>query len=167
MIRFKGVALISLCLLAGLTSACGRGTLSTKTVAASATPTNIAESPGWQQKGSQLQATGNYTASWESLPIKISGPGTYTVDIGPVPTTLNLNAFGGYAITLPPDAHFSFKTSELTKTTVNGLPYIQTQVTISPPDEVYSGFRFWLSQAISTPSAPLSPSATTTPGSTS
>lgn len=167
MFRSKGAVLISLCLLAGLTSACGQGTTSTKTVAASATPTDIAESPGWQQKGSQLQATGNYTASWESLPVKITGPGTYTVDIGPVPSTLNLSGFGGYAITLPPDAHFSFKTSELTKTTVKGLPYIQTQVTISPPDEVYSGFRFWLSQEVSIPSVPLSPSTTTTPGSTS
>ena len=70
--------------------------------------TSIASSAQWAAEGAQVARDTGHNWAYESMPIDITGNGTYLFDFGPVPASFDYPSNPkGIAFEWPPDGHFS------------------------------------------------------------
>lgn len=148
--------------LAGCRSEYGAG----NAAAAATTVTYFSQSPQWAAEGVRLteakqqgaasdpsdfsgstNAGDNYFA-YQSLPVDITGDGTYLLDFGPLDSGFNYpQSPSGYNTEWPPDSFKMFQISPIgtpTIITINGQPYLQTQVKVSNFSATYPQFTAWI-----------------------
>ena len=106
--------------------------------------TSIASSAQWAGERAQLvrEKDGNWT--YESMPLDITGNGTYLFDFGPVAASFNYPS-GPRAIAFdwPSDSHFSMLPGNRPARTVTqrGKRYFQISFTVAGFSSPYSGYR--------------------------
>ena len=109
--------------------------------------TSVASSAQWGAEGAQLVRETHGNWAYESIPIDITGNGTYLFDFGPVPASFDYPSNPrGIAFDWPSDSHFSVvPANTATRTvTLRGKRYFQVGFTVSGFSSPYSGYRAWI-----------------------
>ncbi len=110
------------------------------------TTTSIASSARWAAEGAQLVRETHGNWAYESVPIDITGNGTYLCDFGPVPASFDYPSNPeDIAFDWPP-AHFSMgPVGTPTRTvTLRGTRYFQVGFTVFRFLSPYGGYRAWI-----------------------
>ncbi len=109
--------------------------------------TSVASSAQWGAEGAQLVRETHGNWAYESVPIDITGNGTYLFDFGPVPASFDYPSNPrGIAFDWPSDSHFSMLPAGTpTRTvTLRGKRYFQVGFTVSGFSSPYRGYRAWI-----------------------
>ena len=104
--------------------------------------TSVASSAHWSAEGAQLVRETHANWAYESIPLDITGDGTYLFDFGPVPGSFDYPSHPtGMAFDWPPDSHFSVVPGGTPAriATLRGKRYFQIGFTISSFSSPYSG----------------------------
>ena len=109
--------------------------------------TSIASSAHWAAEGAQVARDTGHNWAYESIPVDITGNGTYLFDFGPVPASFDYPSNPkGIAFDWPPDGHFSVVGANTAPRTValRGKRYFQVGVTVFQFSSPYTGYRAWI-----------------------
>ena len=129
--------------------------------------TYFAQTPAWAAEGQGLsQSKQEYAASdpsgfagsanagdnyfaYQSLPVDITGNGTYQLDFGPLDSGFNFpQSPSGYNTEWPPDCYTMFRVANTgipSIVTIDGQQYLQTPIVISNFSAPYLQFTAWIS----------------------
>jgi hypothetical protein len=162
------VGLLALLCGAALLAGCANGAATRLGVGNSVSPTtNAASSPSWHNFGHTVTSERSQERSlvkagsspvpganiptfgpYLSLPIDVTGNGTYALLVGPIPTGTNLKGAIN-AISFPPDTRSYFTASVLpsvvpTTETIGSHTYVSLNLIVSHFIQSYVGFSVWV-----------------------